>query len=295
MNICELASIKSEIQPKNYLKLLTEVVARLEKGNSNSITLRECKSWGLTEQDAIHGLFLLVRTGILSQKVAVYDEDEECFEDIRSTDELKYRNLDEIRFWFFPSVKGEELSPFFSSLPSHPKSDEEVLDSSTSTNSFFTGKQIFNNCNFNGPLMSNNTNNISNNTDSVISGSGSLDINNSNLHSTINSDSQQDALKVVKEGSPWYSIWSFILFVLMFVTFFILSFQGKEFNDQTCGLIKFLSAFLIAFSFPMITDKAKISGTAKWVEKVPVKFEFIGGFATFVIALILFNVLDLPV
>lgn len=120
MKIEEIASIEPELDPQKFLTLLKKIAERVENGNGNCITLKECTNWGLSEEESVHGLFLLVRSGVLTKKIAVYDEEEDFFDDIKSPDELNDKPIEDIRFWFYPKLKGEEFAPFFCNLPDSP-------------------------------------------------------------------------------------------------------------------------------------------------------------------------------
>ena len=113
MNLSEFAFVDEEVKPIIFLELLSSIARRVESGNNNSVTLKECEDWGIAPSDAIHGLFLLVKTGILHQTVAVYKEEEDVFDNVHQPAELEGVCADDVRFWFKPVLNAEQFQPFF--------------------------------------------------------------------------------------------------------------------------------------------------------------------------------------
>lgn len=291
MSLKKIAEISPEIEPKKFLVILKSIAERVEAGNNNCITLRECLNWGVSEEDAINGLFLLVRSGILRRKVALYDEEEDIFDDISDPSELKNKPIEDVRFWFYPNLNGDDFSPFFCNLTENQVSVEDP-NQEKDTESEFSGPrvmQVFNQCQVSGAGFTDNSNNFSDINNSVVTSNGTTKISKSPINSGLGGEEKKAFNK-----SPWYCTVCFILFIISVLGLLWYS-NNHEIKEQTAKIIRFALSFLLAFCFPLITDKSKLKGKIKWIEDLPLKFELIGGSAFFVISLLLFNYFKIPV
>ncbi len=290
MKLEEIAKVEAELNPKKFLTLLNNIALRVERGNANCITFDECKQWGLSDSEIIHGLFLLVRSGILRQKIAVLNEEEDYFDDIKSASELKDQDLEDIRFWFYPTLKGDDFSPFFCNL-SEAETIAPVEGMNRTKNNAIPAQVI--NQHFyapvNGDIANSGAKSFSDNTSSLITTGKSK----TTIHdSDINSNSKIAEQTTVKGNG--LSILSFAMAVLLMMVLIILPYF-HEIEEGSKSPIRFILSVLLAFSFPLISSEAKLSGKTKLEEWLPVKFSIAGGLATFIFCLALFNYFKLPI
>ena len=116
-NLEDIAKLKAKVDPQKFLGLLSSIAKRTEHGRSESISITECRGWGFSPEEAVPYLLLLVETGILRQKVQVYDDIDEAFEDYRGQVNLDDIPPEQIHMWFLPTVSGKEFSRFFVPAP----------------------------------------------------------------------------------------------------------------------------------------------------------------------------------
>jgi hypothetical protein len=58
-------------------------------------------------------LLFLVEAGILEQKVQVYDESDDAYEDYNGQTDLESLDANRVKFLFKPKLSGQEFSSFF--------------------------------------------------------------------------------------------------------------------------------------------------------------------------------------
>ena len=117
-SIGEIATLRPRVDPHKFLQLLMALAKRVEGFGGGSISMTECRSWGFTADEIVPYLLLLVEVGILEQKVQIYDDTDDAFEDYRGQADLDSLDSSRVKFWFKPKLTGQEFSSFFVLPPS---------------------------------------------------------------------------------------------------------------------------------------------------------------------------------
>lgn len=112
-NINEIATMRRSVDARKFLSLLRNVGERIENGHDESISIHECNRWGFSGEEAVPYLLLLVQAGVLEQRVQVYDEEDDAFEDYRGQGGLERLSEKQVRLWFKPALTDSDVSSFF--------------------------------------------------------------------------------------------------------------------------------------------------------------------------------------
>src|ERR1700733_178712 len=112
-SVTDIAQMRPRVDAHRFLHLLATLAKRVESGNTSSISVGECRSWGFDTHEVVPYLLLLVEVGIVEQRVQVYDASDDAFEDYSGQADLDSLDSSRVKFWFRPTLTGAEFSSFF--------------------------------------------------------------------------------------------------------------------------------------------------------------------------------------
>jgi|GEM_PF-4409058 len=290
----QVASIKARVDPVRFLTLLTSIAKRVESGQSESISLSECRKWGFSGEEVIPYLLLLVEAGVLKQRIQVYDHEDDAFEDYDGTTSVVDIDKSQVKVWFKPEVAGESFSHFFC-LPSADDGGLQVDDVATDRDSDFAPAimQFFTVNNYGVFNMNEVTKTNCVNTGDVSHGIvGNEIINPSVVHAdTSRIEVDEKVLREVSHSKIELGLLG--LGLLLLVTFTGISMFNFVFSPTTISFIRLIVSLLLSPYLGAMAGKAIFSFTSK-DDKIPVSFRVTGMTAVFFAILFVLKFLDIP-
>ncbi|HCE45524.1 MAG TPA: hypothetical protein DET40_18445 [Lentisphaeria bacterium] len=289
-SINDILKLNAKVDPLKFLGLLFNIGERIKRGESQSLSIRECKNWGFQEQaEVLPYLFLLVEAGVLEKHLQVYDENDDAFEDYSDNVNLESIPDDQIKLWFRPALKSEDFSRFFQCAPdthSVKGANNETFTDSTDNN-FLPGLKTIINVNggtvYTGEhtTVTQNKINTGNVTNSNIAG----DANRVKVSYTENNP---------KAAEPWdYSLWLMLLGIFVLIGFAVFSILGYALDKSVISLVRLAISICVTPYLGTMAGKAAFSFKPTSGD-LPFSFKATGGLAVFLIILYTLHFLNIP-